>query len=797
MNIDVFISHHTKSSLHITEAICNSLESMEMRCWYAPRNTTGAYANSIVGAIKQCKVFILILNRESSFSEDVLNEINLAVERMRRGDEISIIPFHISDEEISDDAKYYIGRMHWIDAINPPMAERIKELSNKVAYILGKKIKKEENNQEDSIKKPELQSTVILPNNNFIGRKKELEEIKDTLNSYGKIFLRGMGGIGKSEIAKMFCKINRENYNTIVFSNYETNLKDMIISNKEMPIKHFERKTDSDGKIESDDSFFNRKLDTLKEITDEKTLIIVDNFDTEEDTNLEEFLKGNYHVIFTTRNDFEHLGLPIISIEAFENEEELMELFRHHYKMRITDEEKIKQIIKLVHSHTLATELIAKLMLNKRISPDDMMKILKEQGINPELQGNLNHSFKKASTIYGYINLLFNVAALTQEEIYVVMNLSLLPNSGIELTKFAKLCEIEDFEVINNLIKKSWILHDWYTDNIALHPVISDVVRNECKPNLENCNIIFKNLIEEISGTWGMKQELRLQYGSIMQAIYNKFPNIELKYAEEYGKIKNLFMDLEYYDLVNKIIEDLLQLYKKEYSEESMQVGRIYYEIADIYLRRIDYNTSEIYFKKSIDILRKVDKEKTTLAYVLKFYSFLLMKLERKEDAKPLLEESYEIYKTKLKPDENEMGNMYYALGKMYYQFGDYEKAFEYADKSYKIIKEQEGEEHLRTTSPMQTLGLVYGKLGRFDEAIEMLNKAVEIRKTVFPENHSYILGIYEFIAEVYWDKQDYLKSREELIKLKEILDKKIEPTHEWYQRIMKKIEKCEEKINK
>ena len=136
--IDVFISHHTSSCLPITQAVCNALENSGIRCWYAPRDTQGAYAGSIVSAINESKIFILVLNRESSFSQDVLNEINLAVERIRNGENLAILPFQISADSISDDAKYYIGRMHWIDAITPPMDARIQELKSRVMVLLQK-----------------------------------------------------------------------------------------------------------------------------------------------------------------------------------------------------------------------------------------------------------------------------------------------------------------------------------------------------------------------------------------------------------------------------------------------------------------------------------------------------------------------------------------------------------------------------------------------------------------------------------------------------------------------------------
>ena len=121
MDIDVFVSHHTSSSLHIVEAIVNKLEANGVRCWYAPRDTEGSYAGSIVRAINACSVFLLILNRPASESVHVLNEIDMATKRLTKKEKISLIPFHVADDEIAEDAQYYLGRLHWIDAMTPPM----------------------------------------------------------------------------------------------------------------------------------------------------------------------------------------------------------------------------------------------------------------------------------------------------------------------------------------------------------------------------------------------------------------------------------------------------------------------------------------------------------------------------------------------------------------------------------------------------------------------------------------------------------------------------------------------------
>ena len=91
MDIDIFVSHHTKSSLYIVEGIVNKLESVGIRCWYAPRNTEGTYASSISKAINSCKIFLLILNRPASESFHVLNEIDMVTKRLTRSEDVKII----------------------------------------------------------------------------------------------------------------------------------------------------------------------------------------------------------------------------------------------------------------------------------------------------------------------------------------------------------------------------------------------------------------------------------------------------------------------------------------------------------------------------------------------------------------------------------------------------------------------------------------------------------------------------------------------------------------------------------
>ncbi len=64
---DVFISYEHESK-SIADNIVSLLERNKICCWYVPPDVIGDHASSIVEAIEQAKVFILLLNENASNS---------------------------------------------------------------------------------------------------------------------------------------------------------------------------------------------------------------------------------------------------------------------------------------------------------------------------------------------------------------------------------------------------------------------------------------------------------------------------------------------------------------------------------------------------------------------------------------------------------------------------------------------------------------------------------------------------------------------------------------------------------
>lgn len=138
---DVFISHsaHDKA---ISNAICAALETAGMRCWVAPRDVRPgrSFAGEITRAIRQSKVMVLIFSGHSNNSEQVLREVQLAVDC-----HLPIIRFRIEDVTLTDDLQYFLSTPHWLDALTPPLSEHIARLELAVKELVGQSVEAESN----------------------------------------------------------------------------------------------------------------------------------------------------------------------------------------------------------------------------------------------------------------------------------------------------------------------------------------------------------------------------------------------------------------------------------------------------------------------------------------------------------------------------------------------------------------------------------------------------------------------------------------------------------------------------
>jgi TPR repeat protein len=129
---DVFISHSAKDKT-TADAVCATLEAQGIRCWIAPRDVLpGAeWSRSIIEAIEQTKIMVLVFTAHANSSPQVRRELERAAHH-----NAIILPLRIEDVVPDKSLEYFIGNVHWLDAMTPPMEAHLQKLANTVKSLL-------------------------------------------------------------------------------------------------------------------------------------------------------------------------------------------------------------------------------------------------------------------------------------------------------------------------------------------------------------------------------------------------------------------------------------------------------------------------------------------------------------------------------------------------------------------------------------------------------------------------------------------------------------------------------------
>jgi tetratricopeptide (TPR) repeat protein len=132
---DVFVSYSVKDKT-TADAVCASLEANGIRVWIAPRDVVPGsdWGESIIDAIHESKVMILVFSANSNASPQIKREIERAVNKS-----VTVVPFRIDDVLPSKTLEYFISTQHWLDAFTPPLSKHLDNLVGILQSLISKK----------------------------------------------------------------------------------------------------------------------------------------------------------------------------------------------------------------------------------------------------------------------------------------------------------------------------------------------------------------------------------------------------------------------------------------------------------------------------------------------------------------------------------------------------------------------------------------------------------------------------------------------------------------------------------
>ena len=345
--------------------------------------------------------------------------------------------------------------------------------------------------------------------------------------------LVGMGGVGKSELAKAIAERSSGIFTTRLWVNYSNSLLETITNDNTFSIWGCNR---GNYPKDTDRQYFDRKIRILKALSSRHVLIVVDGFNTAEDPDLEDFLSGEYAVLITTQYQPTAGNLPTFEITHFKDEAKQFALFEAKYRRHIeyTEVEDIWAMIRSWKGHTLGICVLATTMRDKRLSPKEMRALLCDRQ-NCVTENHL------VSRIRSDLHKVFQLNSLSTDEQYVMQNLALIPESGISIKEFIKWLETDDYTLIDDLIERSLIIHDSYADTIHLHSMIADLMLPMLSDSV--CTNLVNNLVATCKNAFDCSYMRKLELLGYAQSIYDKISNefsVHLTIGMQLGNILEL-----------------------------------------------------------------------------------------------------------------------------------------------------------------------------------------------------------------------------------------------------------------
>ena len=560
----------------------------------------------------------------------------------------------------------------------------------------------------------------------FCGRDNELQNLDEMLKKHDKVFLQGVAGIGKSELAKKYAEVHKKDYTNILFFTYTGDLKQMIAD------------FDFADDMETDNTEIrfkkhNRFLRSLKE----DTLIIIDNFNTTaaKEPIFDVIMKYRCRILFTTRSRFENHNF--FDLWEMSDVSSLLELVGYFYGITDKNIDMVKQIIEEVHSHTLAVELSARLLSSGILTAKKLLKKLQETKtvLNTDDRiGIVKDGKSTQGTYYEHIHTLITLAFLSENAQDLMRNMVFIPHEGINPRMFARWTGLKNLNEINTLIELGFIQKN-DCRNIYLHPLIQEVTADDTKPSIDNCRILIDNIRVQC-----LYHGIDLPYHKLLFLIAENI----IKYANQDNMkdyltfLVDVFPYMENYKYkkgMRIIISELERLTADGICGMAEMALLFDYKAAFEQIFNSNLNKALQYQKKAVEHCDSLTEENPLL--VSNIYSnlgSLYLAIGSKGKAKEYMELAYFVLKNAGLENSSDGITQIFNYANLAAELGEQEKAVAALELCAKNLDKCGLSMTAKYANILWGTGLIYMNMGKIEKAQNRLDKAWSIYSEVWED---------------------------------------------------------------
>ena len=326
----------------------------------------------------------------------------------------------------------------------------------------------------------------IRSERDFLGRDPWLDTLEKRFQKDDLVFLSGVGGVGKSELAAQYARRQAGKGKTVVRLSYSpgqpgaedpieaSGLRRLLL---ELPVLEAPAACAGPPPPGGEERlrYYQAKLFCLRRICNRDTLFVVDNFDVDWDMGMEDLQSLGAQVLLTTRQRFS--GPYAVEALPCLEENDAYRLFCRHAPLGRADrEEEAREILRLVGCHTTAVLLLAAQKEADGLSTGTLQNRLR-RGLQQAGESQvhwLQNGMLREGTAFRLLCAVLHVAALPEEERRLLVRLAALSPGGVEGENLCRWSGCTGRDSLNRLVNLHWAERG-EADRVFLTPVIARV----------------------------------------------------------------------------------------------------------------------------------------------------------------------------------------------------------------------------------------------------------------------------------------------------------------------------------
>lgn len=630
----------------------------------------------------------------------------------------------------------------------------------------------------------QLNTLPFIATSEVIGREQDLQKVYELLQISNRVVLvNGIGGIGKTTLAKYFIAHWRQQYNYVAWISVSTDIKEAFVGEVELlDSLHLREEIKQLSRNEQwIDTAFSLIINRMRQLDSQenqrKNLLIIDNVGEgiEHTKILDQIaLRPNWKVLVTSREKligFEEYELGFLSME------DAKELFYLHYQSE-QDDGIVEEIIEIVGRHTLTIELLSKTInTNPLLNLKQLKKLLHERGISIKKEIDIKLSYSRIqgyTTITNCLKVAFDISGLGGDNnlLLLMRKFSVLPSHPISLETLMKIFQVDEESThifinnLNKLVSKGWVTKSG-TD-YRMHIIIADIIRRKLEPKIQNC----ENLIDFFIN--GIDKEVNANphrfFESIKYIIYIEYllrhiPSECIKTARLLNQLSELLRINGEYNKALKYQLNSIRLKESILSDTDIELAVSYNNIGIIYRNLAKYNLAYQVLSKALEIYENTPNTNSRLfADTYNNISVVSRYLGNTNLALKYQFKSIE----KGKVDGYRLDYSYNSLSIIYRQTRELEQALKYRKMCHELFENQSP---LSPNLPASynSWGVILVELEKYKEGIEKFESAIFFHKEIFKKEDTNLAVYYQQLGRAYMKNNDLDKVMEWLKKAKKI----------------------------